>query len=507
MRVHGWGGRGLFISGLALAAACSAGGSDGASHDAGADARRDGSASDAAGDGASVLDASSDAGDDGAAPDAARDATTDAGDAALPACEPPALGRGAAWVRANPMMISGLSVVMPAPSAAEVGEYFDGFGATAVHLWETGLPAELAGFAAAGHPAFRYISWVDRDGSSRANGVLLGGAAPLPGRIGYQIGDEPANAADLDAMMAGAAAVASADPDGLRIINLNDSSGANALRAQAIEAANIDVLSYDHYSYKTSAQNGLMATRTAALAAGKPYFRYMRSFFYKEDGPSGTPSDVRWDALVGAVYGFTGYTWFVYSIEAGSADLAPLLFSGGGDYSAPKTALYAAAASANRELAELGKSLALLESTDVRYVTSTPILAPASLAAFSPGAGGDRYLSGVTLGGGADALVGIFKDDCGERYVMVQNQAHANGILPNRSANAQSFTLSFDFSSPADPTLERGSVLALDPSSGAVARRPLSATGAATAQLTVTLEAGAVFFFKYANARPFVRQP
>lgn len=502
MRAHAWGGRGLLISGLALAAACSAGSSDGASHGA-----RDGSVSDATGDGASVVDASNDAGDDGAAPDAAQDAATDTGDAALPACEAPVLGRGRAWVRENPMMISGLAVVMPAPSAAEVGEYFDGFGATAVHLWETGLPAELTGFAAAGHPAFRYISWVDRDGSSRANGSLLGGAAPLPGRIGYQIGDEPADAADLDATMAGAAAVASADPDGLRIINLNDSSGANALRAQAIEAANIDVLSYDHYSYKTSAQNGLMATRTAALAAGKPYFRYMRSFFYKDDGPSGTPSDVRWDALVGAVYGFTGYTWFVYSIEAASADLAPLLFSVGGDYSAPKTALYAAAASANRELAELGKSLALLESTDVRYVTSTPILAPASLATFSPGAGGDRYLSGVALGGGADALIGIFRDDCGERYVMVQNQAHANGIGPNRSANTQRFTLSFDFSSSADPTLDRRSVLALDPSSGVIARRPLTATGAATARLELDLEAGALLFFKYANARPFVRQP
>src|SRR5690606_31265849 len=64
--------------------------------------------------------------------------------AALPACEAPKdLGRGVAWVRANPMMIAGLSVVMGAPASAAVTEYFDGFHATAPHVWENGLPAEI----------------------------------------------------------------------------------------------------------------------------------------------------------------------------------------------------------------------------------------------------------------------------------------------------------------------------------------------------------------------------
>src|SRR5690606_6864100 len=163
-----------------------------------------------------------------------------------------------------------LSVVMGAPASAAVTEYFDGFHATAAHVWENGLPAEIAAFAAANHPRFRYVSWVHRDGTSVANGEVIGGAAPLPGRIGYQIGDEPQSQQALDEILAGAAAVKAADPDGLRIINLNDTDAARPLRSAAIAAADIDVLSYDHYTWATSANTGLMATRAAALAAGKP---------------------------------------------------------------------------------------------------------------------------------------------------------------------------------------------------------------------------------------------
>jgi hypothetical protein len=403
------------------------------------------------------------------------------------------------------MMISGLSVVMGAPSAAAVGDYFDAFHATAVHLWQTGIPTEISGWAAANHAGFRYVTWVDKDGKSSANGQVLGGAAPLAGRVGYQIGDEPDGQASLDAMLAGAAAVKAKDPDGLRIINLNNSDEADALRAQAIQAPDIDVLSVDHYTYNTNAHSAMMKTRTVALAAGKPYWRYARSFYYKAKGPSGTAEDLRWDALSGAVYGFTGHTWFVYSVEGGSADLAPLLFSKGGDFAASKTALYATAATLNQQLAQIGRTLVLLESTDVRYIAQIGLLRPQGLSDWAKGAGGDPYLSSISVGGG-DLLVGTFKDDCGEIYVMLQNQAHPGASIPIGNANALSFTLSFDFGASTDATLDEGAIMALDITTGAATPRALASTGAATAKLDVSLPAGDVLFFKYKNGRPFVRQ-
>jgi hypothetical protein len=433
------------------------------------------------------------------------DAVVGADAPGTPGCEAPAnLGRGAAWVRANPMMISGISVAMGAPSAAAVDAYFDDFHATAVHTWENGLPSEIAGWRAANHSQFRYVSWVNVDGTSVANGDVLGGTDPLPGRIGYQIGDEPGDMDALDAIVAGAQAVKAADPDGLRIINLNDSDAANALRTPAAQHPEFDVLSYDHYSWGTGAHDGLASTRAAAIAAGKPYWRYAKSFYYKDDSPEGTESDLRWDAFVGAVYGFTGYTWFVYSIEAGSEDLAPLLFASGGDFGGTRTAQWTMAAGINAQLQRLGRTLAVLRSTDVRYVAK--YVNVSGLDGWSAGAGGDPYLQDVSLGGSADALVGTFRDDCDEPYVMVQNQAHDGADFPNNSTSAKTFVLDFDFAGATDPSLDRSALASLDLSTGTVVDIPLTSTGASTASVELSLPAGGVVLFKYKTSHGFASQ-
>lgn len=451
---------------------------------------------DAGGDGARAIDGAPTPGD------VAADAPIDA---ALPACpEPTGLGRGLTWVRTHPMMISAISVAMGEPDTAAVAAYFTGFHANTVHVWENGLPAEIAGWSAAGQPGFRYLSWVDVDGTSVANRQVLGGAAPLPGRIGYQIGDEPTDAASLAAIAAGAAAVKAADPDGLRIINLNSSDGANQLRTQAVQLADIDVLSYDHYTWGTGAHAGLAATRAAALAAGKPYWRYMKSYYDKTGTPAGDESDLRWDAFVGAVYGFTGYTWFVYSVEAASTTLAPLLFTVGGDFVAPHTAAYDQVATINAQLAQLGRALVRLHSVDVSYVAS--ILNVTGLPTWSAGAGGDPYLQGIELGGQSDALVGHFRDDCGEAYVMIQDQAHTDGDFPDQGTATQTLTLDLDFAAATDPSLDRTAVELLDLTTGAVTSVPLTSTGATTATLTLTLPPGGVALFKYKTARPFALQ-
>ena len=106
---------------------------------------------------------------------------------------PPVRPRGQQWVRDNPMFISGLTVSMGEPPADFVFTYFDDFHATATHLWLDGLPWEVDAWAAAGHADFRFVSWVLNDGTSVADAELLGGyPADAPGRIGFQIGDEPA---------------------------------------------------------------------------------------------------------------------------------------------------------------------------------------------------------------------------------------------------------------------------------------------------------------------------
>ena len=439
------------------------------------------------------------------ASDAPADTAADApSDAMLSCAAPSGLGRGLTWVRANPMMISGLSVAMGAPSTAATNEYFDAFHANTVHTWESGLPAEIAGWNAAAHADFRYVSWVHFDGTSVANNMVLGGAQPVPGRIGYQIGDEPLSQAAFDTMVTGAGVVKAADPDGLRIINLNDSSAANALRTQAANHADFDILSYDHYTYGTGAHEGLASTRAAALAAGKPYWRYMQAFYYKDEGPDSAESDLRWDAFVGAVYGFTGYTWFVYSIEANNADVAPLLYTTGGNFGGTKTSQWSVAAALNEQLARLGKALVRLRSTDVRYVAK--ILNLSGLSAWAAGAGGEPFLKTVTLPGSADALVGTFRDDCDEPYVMVQNQAHANGDYPNNSSSEKTITLTFDFASATDPSLDRSVLESLDLASGAIVAIPLTSTGATTAKVDLTLPAGGVVLFKYKTARVFASQ-
>lgn len=429
----------------------------------------------------------------------------DAGD---PACKAPQLpSRGVEWVRAHPMVIAGLNLSMGAPDAGAVNEYFDGFHATTVHLSHDGLPTELAGWAAANHPGFQWIAWVNPDGTSTTNGLLLGGdAGPVvPGRIGYQIGNAPQTSQALTAILDGAAAAKVADPDGLRIVNVDDSAGGNSVTDSAAAAENVDVVSLANFAYGTDALNALMRVRTAAQAAKKPYWRYAQSFYKPSDGIVTTTSDLRWDAFVGAVFGYTGLTWFVYDEDGSDANVRGLLFDGGADFGAEKTPFYATAATLNQQLRNLGKTLSLLKSTDVRYKAAIGFVKPQSIQPWDPAANSDPYLKGVTLGTTRELLLGFFRDDCGEAYVMVQNQAHAGADLPNNGTANADFTLSFDFTGAPAGT-DATTVLAMDPATGTVAPRGMVVPSPGTANLALDLPPGGVFFFKYKTGRAFVSQ-
>jgi hypothetical protein len=445
---------------------------------------------------------------DPTAPDA--DPTTPDADPGAPdASTPPDLPRGLAWVRENPMFISGLTVAMPTPSTAQVGEYFDLFEANAVHLWEDGLPTEMDGWAAAGHAGFRFVSWVRPDGTSHDGGLLIGGyPANAPGRIGYQIGDEPRNMDQLIETDVGVDAVRAHDPDALIIVNFSYS--ADGLAAMLDEyGANMDgdVVSFDTYSFSSNVYGRLKIFRDIGIEYDMPYWCYLRSYADAGSGEWSTESDMRWNVFAHALFGYTGYTWFVYQLGPPHSDtLAPALFQTSGDFAATKTARYDLAAELNVELANLGRALTQLTSTDVRYITG--LLVPDGLQAWEADAGENPFITAIAPVGGMfqEVMVGFFDDDDGEKYVMVQNVNHESGSWPVNNDNDATIKVSFDFSAVTDAGFDKSAVLSLNKETAAIDTVPLTSTGADTADLDVTLVAGDAMIFKYKSGKPFALQ-
>ncbi len=429
----------------------------------------------------------------------------------------PTLPKALAWVRRHPMFVSALTVDMGAPTSAFAYDYFDVFNASAAHLWATGLPYESAGWAAAYGAEVPFISWVGPDGQSYAGGGLLGGQLPpLPGRIGYQIGDEPGiscpegdgqTSCALEAlaeMGTGIEAIRAQDPEALLILNFNEGPYIDAVLS-AYAGMNGDIVSYDHYVRDDGAYEALARFRAAGLAQRRPYWRYMKSFYFENGDDALSESDLRWDAFSGLLYGYTGHSWFLYTISP-NADLQPALFEREADFDSPKTPLFAEVAQINQELRHLGRVVTQLTSTDVRYIAWTSWLQPDGTSAWSRGAGGDPYLSAIAAVGVADLAAGFFRDDAGEPYVMVQSVAHSSGKWPTGTTAPVTARLTFDFSQ-APASLDRTRLLSLDKVTGAPATLALVSQSASTARLEVTLAAGDVVLFKYASGAPLALGP
>ncbi|MCP4625527.1 MAG: hypothetical protein GY850_18730, partial [bacterium] len=339
----------------------------------------------------------------------------------------PETTRGTDWVRNNPMFISGLTVSMGEPPVDFVDAYFDDFHATAAHLWADGLPLEADAWAAAEHPDFRFVSWLNNHGDSMENGELLGGYTPnAAGRIGYQIGDEPGLYCNdlqcamnnIQEMEVGLDAVRVHDPEALIYLNFLLGIYSEELLEYYCEEMDGDIISYDHYSPKNSTYEALEIFRSAGLRHNKPYWRYLRSFYYQNDPDSISESDMRWNAFSGLVYGYTGHTWFIYNIDPNN-ELDPALFSLEDDFLSPTTNLWTIAAQINKEMQNLGRSITQLTSTDVRYIATISDLRPEATSKWRFGAGGDPYIDDIERTEDfslLDILVGFFQDDAGEHY-------------------------------------------------------------------------------------------
>jgi hypothetical protein len=410
--------------------------------------------------------------------------------------------RGLRWVRTNPMFVSGLTVSL-APSAADlVNEYYDVFRANATHLWETGLPNEVAAWASAGRSDFRWVAWTLPDGKSRGNDQFAGGALPAQkGRIGFQVSDEPSGMAPLLEINQGLHLLRPYDPGALLIVNFPyDNDDIAAMLEFFCTQMDADVASYDRYTYAGSKAHVVLARfRDLGLRCRRPYWRYLKAY-HDDDGDSIDASDLRWDAFSGLTYGYTGHTWFVYQAND-IPSLTPAFYAAFGDLRAPKTEYWTQAAQVNIELRNLGRAVTQLTSTAVRYVPSISFLAPSGTTAWSRGAGGDPYLNKVAANAlQMDLLLGFFKDDAGEIYVMVQNQRHQHGEFPNQSKDPGTLTLSFDFSA-APTNVDRTTLERLDSRTGLVKPLPLK-----EGSVTIELAAGDPILFKYATGARFALQ-
>ena len=421
------------------------------------------------------------------------------------------LSPGLRWVRSNPMFISGLVVSMEAPSTSGVDDYFDDFGATALHTWAQGLPGRVQGWRSAGRSDFSFVSWVQEDGSSMDGGAVIGGVAPgQPDRIGYQVGDEPRNMSDVHDIEQGVTAVRAADPDALIIVNFgNPEQGTDLFDMLDYSAGTIgiDVISYDWYGYDYGTTYERLAIhRQVALDYGIPYWRYLHA--YQDLGASDWPeeSDMRWNAMSGVVYGYTGHTWFVYQSAAPPHQVVSALFDQPGTWATPVTQRYAIASQLNQELRVLGEVLPWLTSTDVRYTPGVSLYAPAGTSPWTAGAGGDPYLSSVqpvnTLPWEVqDVLLGFFVDDDGSQYVALQNPSHDSADWPLTTPASCEFELRFNFNQ-APPTVDTSRLMVLDHHLDAVRDELLTTVG--TEQVvTVSIDAGDLLFFKYADGGGF----
>jgi hypothetical protein len=451
---------------------------------------------------------------------------------------PAGLQAGHAWVRSNPMLITGLSASMGSPPSDVVSDFFGPFGATATMLWQDG-PAEVPGWQKGGN-ANSFISWLRNDGTSAAwdpfvstfesTGVLLGGLDPdHPGRIGYQVGDEPISVSALEQIQAGVVAVRTVDPDAIVFTNLSPHvSDPDAVLDYWETSVDADVLMMTDYFFNAIHYTALEMMRTRALAKGVPYWQYLNAYIGSESGfaPVHTESDLRWQAMVGLVYGYNGFSWFLY--QAANGEKHPtatqyggsVLFDEVGTWTADKTPLWGVVSEINAELANLGRTMTQLSSTDVRFVVADDPSSqqPLLTAPWSPGAGGDPYLTAIKPVAGEppmDIPIGFFVDPSGESYIMLQNGRHTHSAgaieppLPGADS-AGRIRLDFDFTG-APPTVDRSRVEYLDPVDGKV--RILSLLEAAPLEgvepdpelryAEPLLDPGEPLLFKYANTIPF----
>jgi hypothetical protein len=287
--------------------------------------------------------------------------------------------------------------------------------------------------------------------------------------------------------------------------------------ANFMSAANPDMLMFDAYprQYVTmSTWYSEMAKYRAAGLAGIdgtgarpiPYGQYLDLYRTSYAATLPDESFVRLQYFTSWAMGYTLVNAFVYN-KPNNTGVYPALFSADGD--ASPTVVFDQVAEANRQSLHLGPALVLMTSSDFRMIPGSGKSLPAGISAWSRGAGGTDFLTGIqpitAPGGGAspsynDIAIGFFKplleDNTDVPFAEGDHFMLVNGAQSGSAAGkSQWYHLTFDFGASGFDSLER-----LSRDTGLVERIALEHLSASQYALAWRLEGGTGDLFRFANS-------
>jgi hypothetical protein len=290
-----------------------------------------------------------------------------------------------------------------------------------------------------------------------------------------------------------------------------------AALANYMQVARPDMLMFDtyprHYVTMSTWYAEMQKYRLAGLAGidgtGQkpiPYAQYLDLYRTSYTASQPAESFVRLQEFASWAFGYTFVTAFVYNKPHDTA-VYPTMFSSDGD--TQPTTVFSQVAETNRQSRNLGPALVRLTSTDVRVIPRTGSSLPAGLNAWSPGAGGNNFITSITptvsQGGAsdttfADILVGYFEPLLanntdypfadGTHFMLV------NGASTGTAAqSAQWYRLNFHFGQSGFDSLER-----LSRTTGLVENISLVHLSGSQYALDWNLEGGTGDLFRFANS-------
>lgn len=204
-----------------------------------------------------------------------------------------------------------------------------------------------------------------------------------------------------------------------------------------------DILMFDLYPFREDGDTSnffpcLEDTRAVALEYNVPYWAFIQSYA-DERRKSRMPSesDVRMQAFAHLAYGFTGIAYFTYDDAQGPGMV---------DMKGNPRSIYYHVQRLNMEIANVGKVLRFLTSTDVRYLPTKSVNLDHGPKGWTDDAG-NALIKNVIIPDEKPCpwktfLIGYFKDDDGKAYIMVTNLWHGKGA--SAADRQATITLEFD---------------------------------------------------------------
>jgi hypothetical protein len=208
-----------------------------------------------------------------------------------------------------------------------------------------------------------------------------------------------------------------------------------------------DVLMFDQYPFYRDGIAGnfymsLSIVREKALAIGIPYWAWLQSHGWTK-GPFNQPneSQMRFQAFAALAFGFTGFSYWTYD-SAYDPYSASML-----DANGKPTHMYNSAVRCVPEIRRVGSPIRFLKSTEVKYVAGKKtidgqdtIVLPSGVEQWTRSA--NNLVESIGLQKDSDGLlIGFFKDDNNDNYIMIVNPSCGVGKTPETAK--QTFSVQF----------------------------------------------------------------